>query len=71
VRTIVTEALGGEMTVDQFCVRAMTECLGAKKVTPKTEVFKAYSKRDQNSYSLIRAMQKMLLKKPRTAWNST
>jgi HK97 family phage major capsid protein len=64
VRTIVTEALGGEMTVDQFCVRAMTECLGAKKVTPKTEVFKAYSKRDQNSYSLIRAMQKMLLKKP-------
>ena len=64
VRAIVTEALGGEMTVDQFCVRAMTECLGAKKVTPKTEVFKAYSKRDQNSYSLIRAMQKMLLKKP-------
>ena len=64
VRTIVTEALGGEMTVDQFCVRAMTECLGAKKVTPKTEVFKSYSKRDQNAYSLIRAMQKMLLKQP-------
>ena len=61
VRALVTEALGAEMTVDQFSVRAMTDCLNFKKVTPKTEVFRGYSKRDQSQYSLLRGLQSMLV----------